>query len=106
MKKWIGTLLLCTGLLSGTAAFAEESWMLVQGSDKHDVNVFCYEGNKLVWGIYPRHGTSDNQVAREVYISHGTSGRTVLRFKRGFTTADESTTYVAASTVSCEVSPQ
>lgn len=84
------------------AAQLSEQWNLVPGSHEKDFQIHCYEGGKLIYGIYPRNNTSENQVARDIYVRALPDGRTQLSFLRGFITADKETTYLPAVTVSCE----
>lgn len=79
-------------------------WSLVPHSHDNDFQIYCYEGGKLIYGIYNRNNTSDYQVARDVYVRTLPDGRTQLSFLRGFTSADKETTYLPGVNVSCDVS--
>jgi hypothetical protein len=78
-------------------------WLLVPGSHDRDFKVICIGGNKEVWGIYPRPGVSDYQVARDVIFRQLPNGQTQLSLMRGFTVANKATTYLPAAGVSCEI---
>ncbi|WP_373964394.1 hypothetical protein [Kosakonia sacchari] len=103
--KILGLSLIVTLIVSACvrAAPTAEQWNLVPGSHNRDFQIHCYEGGKLIYGIYPRNGTSENQVARDIYVRALPDGRTQLSFLRGFISADKETTYLPAVTVSCEV---
>lgn len=76
---------------------------LVSGSHDRDFQIFCNEGKQEIWGIYPRPGVSEYQVARDIYVRHLPNGQTQLNLMRGFTVADKATTYLPAAGVSCEI---
>lgn len=90
--------------ITSLAKANDAGWFLVPKSDSIDFKIICTDGQKTVWGVYPRGGTSDYQVARNIYIGHTNDGRTILSFMRGFISADKETTYIPASTVNCEAS--
>lgn len=102
--KALFSAILITGVCySAGAKASDDGWLLVPNSDRNDFKIICSEGKKFIWGVFPRNGTSDYQVARNIYIGHTSDGRTVLSFMRGFINADKQTTYFPAPNVSCEI---
>jgi len=91
-------------LFSSLAKAKDKEWFLVPKSDSGDFKIICTEGEKTIWGIYERGGTSDYQVARNIYIGRTDDGRTILSFMRGFISADKETTYIPSVNVDCEAS--
>ncbi|MEN4564322.1 hypothetical protein [Pantoea agglomerans] len=91
-------------LFSSLAKANDEKWIFVPKSDSVDFKIICTDGEKTIWGIYERGGTSDYQVARNIYIRRTNDGRTILSFMRGFISADKKTTYIPAVNVNCEAS--
>ncbi|MBC0856443.1 hypothetical protein [Pantoea stewartii] len=97
--------LLITGVCYSAGIKAgDDGWHLVPNSDRNDFKIICSQEKHVIWGVFPRDGTSDYQVARNIYIGHTTDGRTILSFMRGFISADKQTTYIPAPDVNCEVS--
>jgi hypothetical protein len=78
-------------------------WQAITRS--HDVNyeIHCYRGKEEVYGVHTRPGTSDWQVARDIWFYPLPNGRTALSFMHGFVSATKQATYVAASDVGCEM---
>lgn len=91
-------------LFSSLAKANDKEWFLVPKSDRVDFKIICTDGEKTIWGIYQRGGTSDYQVARNIYIGRTNDGRAILSFMRGFISADKETTYIPAANVNCEAS--
>lgn len=81
-------------------------WQLVPRSHDKDFQIQCYDGGKLVYGIYNRNNLSEYQVARDIYVRTLPDGRTQLSFLRGHISADKETTYLPGVQVSCEVNEQ
>lgn len=79
-------------------------WRYIARSHTNDFNIYCKDGNKDIWGIYPRGGVSEYQVAREIYVRQLPNGQTQLSLMRGYIVADKVTTYIPAVGVSCEIS--
>lgn len=90
-------------IFSFAATAADRVWTKVPESDQKDFEIRCFEGPKLVWGIYARTGISEYQIARDIYVNLGDDGRTLIRFKHGWTYADKSGMYVPATGASCEI---
>ncbi|MCP2234136.1 hypothetical protein V8O11_20905 [Erwinia aphidicola] len=91
-----------TGVSS--AAEQQSDWVAVPGSHDRDFRIYCYEGEKLVMGVFPRGGTSNYQVARDIFIRTLADGRSVLTFQRGFISADTPTTFIPSVNTRCEMS--
>ncbi len=89
-------------ILVSPVSATDNGWLLISGSDKTDFKIICTEGQHIVWGVYPRGGISDYQVARNIYVGRTADGGTILSFLRGFINADKPTTYIPARNVSCE----
>jgi len=100
-SKLLG-LIFCAYSFAATAA-TDDNWIKVPESDQTDFQIHCYEGQNLVWGIYPRTNLSDYQVARNIYL-YDDNGRTVLKFKHGSYNADTTAMYIAASNERCIIS--
>ncbi|UPG92806.1 hypothetical protein [Luteibacter aegosomatissinici] len=91
---------------ASNTSYQNTPYQMVPRSDIANFSIRCFKGDQLIWGIYPRGTTSDNQVARQIYYQPKADGRMVLSFLRGFTTGEKQTTYVAAVDVNCEMAEQ
>jgi hypothetical protein len=89
------------------AQLAADGWRVVLPSQTHDFAVRCFKGKDLVWGVYPRGGTNEWSVARNIWVRSANDGRiTAISLQRGFVTADIPVMYFPANDVSCEMTQQ
>jgi hypothetical protein len=87
--------------LAGTTTQAQAQSYMVPGSDSKDFSIRCEKEGKITLNIQDRSGVDQMQVARFIYVTDQGGGRTLLTFKRGFTSANEDGSHLTATNETC-----
>lgn len=96
-------------LFISTFANAEQTtnqWQLVNGSDSKDFQIICFTDQKRTLYIRRDNGNNEYQVARDINFQTQSNNTTILRFKRGFVSADKDMTYIPSANEHCEITEQ
>ena len=95
------------GQTQSAAQSIADGWRAIVPSHDNNFSVRCFKGKDLVWGVYPRGGTSEWNVARDIWVKSSADGRiTAISLQRGFNAGDAPVTYFPANDISCEITQQ
>ncbi|PPA01317.1 hypothetical protein C4E44_25235 [Pseudomonas sp. MWU12-2312b] len=91
-------------ILAGPASAEPAKQMLVPGSNIYDFGIECRLDDKVTFYVGKNSPNNQYRVARNIFFTEVSNGKVAISLQRGFTDANQETTYLTAPAEHCEMS--